>query len=333
MLGSYGSRYSCIGSMLATSPTFAAQWDWVNGTLAKQADDITSAEFGKLAWWLTKQTTIEGQERFLNMFLEPVTLPPGVTNNWNVTPFSICPQKVAGVQHFMQSGIETLMNTQSYFPFHSDSYLVFQYQRDRLMRLSALLTVVDSLTDHGVNIVTGGNITRNGVQQRLILGQGEYNPIRLSAGEPNGVAVSFARGVMESHNVVRYYHAYGQPPLTGGRVSLRPVNTSRSGISLRHNVIDDSTITISDVYYGSGIASEHLRGLLSEGTGFFYLRHQFDLQAHIAAGVLDLTRSVATMKVPDKVTFGLDLAIVFASIAEARMGQWTVLCLTAIVPQ
>jgi len=272
MLGPYGSRYSCIGSMLATSQTFAAQWNWVNGTLAKQADDITSAEFGKLAWWFTKQTDIVGQERFLNAFLEPGFISSRSIRTGNPTHFTICPQKVAGVQWYLEMGNVALLFSQMNLQRGSVEYRLHEAERDRLKGLSALLTAINSLTDHGRHVV-GFPLHPEQASKRVIIPVGDGSVISLASNISGGNTITVGLGTVH-------------PSETGGHFIL-----NAQGRGLFNRRPERSTINISQVLCGYMLSDRNL----SNSTSFFYLQHQFDLASHIAGWSVDLMVSAATL--------------------------------------
>ena len=304
---------ACIGAILNNPTHFAEQWADIQNVLSRPADQITSRQFETLAWWFSLQTSIGGQERFLNYLADPVRLPSDVAVlRGDFTAFTFCPQKVAGIQWYIQGGIGALLGMQMNFATDSDAHGAIQAQRDHLKGLSVLLTVVNSLTEHGVRIVTWDEATTPGVQQRVLLGINNAPPIRLSEGYPNGTAVTFTRGEVFTkvegeginHNTAR------------GFVSLQPSQLNHR--IFRASEIIDSTITISTRVSGVTLNSENTRALGDH----FYQRHQFDLAEHIAMGILGLYGSVLTTPIPDAASISLDLAMVFASIpaasAEAR---------------
>ena len=155
-----GGRYSSVASALATSPTFAAHWNWVNQTLNKPAEDITQGEFGKLAWWLAKQNDIAGQERFLNYLADKMIVPelhrplsaPAAFGMQGMSAFTICPQKVLGISMQMELAIAMALETQFELirqgvGTQDPAFLAVNDHMHTFMQRAALLSVAAELAE------------------------------------------------------------------------------------------------------------------------------------------------------------------------------------------
>lgn len=285
IVSSSGRAYTCVGQLLL-NPTFAPQWTWVNETLSRPADRITQKQYATLAWFYSMQTTLAGQEKFINMFLEPVVLPLNVSHTRNTRPFTICPQKTSNVQRFVDGGIGILFHLQTGLPSTSSDYNAIRTERDRLKGLSALLSVASNLTDHGVEIRTIYGPT--GVQQRLVLGTEASPYVRLAENVSGGITISFARGEVRGEDSNHLFY----------RTYLRQ---------------RDASINISPVVSGAGMG----RGNIIAATDYFDLRYQFDLAAYLGEGVMNLVLSAATWGAADALTLGLDAVRLFVEMPSA----------------
>jgi len=291
-----------IGALLSKPYLFDSAWVDMQSILSRPATQILPEQYAKLSFMFVMMgDDISASERFLNLLAEPVTLPNGVSNPHGANAFTICPQKIAGLQWYMQGAIDMLLFAQMGFATNSAEYEAFQEKRDRIMTSSALLTVINSLTDHGVQLNTNP-LGAPRVQQRVLLGEGGLPPIKLTAGTGvlGGVDVSFARGTI------------GTAVMPGGgstptlHISLQPVNTT--GMTIL-----DSTINVSKVMCGASINGENIRALGDH----FYQSHQFDRGAHIQSGIGQIFTGF--LKKPAAgASIGIDLAKVFTSIPKAR---------------
>lgn len=243
------------------------------------------------------------------MLLEPVSLPSGVRNVYDVTAFSICPQKVIGIQYFFEGGIEVLLNAQKTFATNSPEYRALQSERNRLMEHSALLTVMNNLTDHGVEINDGTRLLEGtfGLQQRVVLGVNNVPPIRVSAGIPNGTTVTVSHGTISGY--------YNDLSLI---TALQPVHSQSRrglhGLTFTPREISASDINISSIYSGPGVNRANLRAT----SVYFDLKHQFDIGSHISEGAMGLLVGIATSNLYAGASFAIDLASIFADIPLAR---------------
>jgi len=285
-----GTVYSSIGQ-LVLNPKFADKWDWVNETLRQSAEDITPKQYATLAWWFALQTEVEGQERFLNAFLEPLHL---TARSDTATHFTICPQKVGNVQIFLEGGIIALFIDQMNHCTTSDAYRHAQTERDFLKGLSALLTVINSLTDHSNN-VNSFPLNASQAAKRVIIAVGDGSVISLSANSSGGHTISVGLGTLH-------------PSETGASFVIP---NEASGWRNQH--AERSTINISPILCGVELNDRKL----TSATGFFHLRHQFDLATHLVGQSVDLIVSLATLGASSAASVIINLSTIGINIAPA----------------
>jgi len=281
------------------------EWGYVRNILQSPFESIRPEQFAHAAQFFVSLETLTERERFLNAFLEPAQLPSITSNPYGATPLTICSRKIAGVQGFVEGGIGAAIAQQRRFATNSDGYNAIQRGKDHLIQLSALLTVVDSLTG------PGPAVSHLGVQQHLILGTGNGNPIRLTGEKDGGVTLTFNHGQL--------YGYFGQ--FDSFLTTIRPVSTTGSRHHLNYNLLPPtsseivpSSRTISPVFGGYGINRGHDDALLD----FFYTRHQFDFSAHIATEFASLTVSVATLGAGPAAAMALE----FVKAVPSAVSAW-----------
>jgi len=316
---------STIGALLNNQNAYLDQWEMSEYILSRRTRPITPAEFRTLAWFYSKLDTLEGQQRFLNMFLEPVNLPDGVSALPNHPAFSICPHKIAGVQRHIDSGIDELLSLQMGLDHTGNEYRIVQRNRDHLMNLSALLTMVNSLTDHNVEIALRQHADP-GIQQRVLLGGFNDQPITLTAGDERRTIVTFNQGSVFTH-LIQADSPGNFPSSTIRQTSVQHGNITppEQGIHLTQWYKFDgneSQIAITSVLGGAGVAWSHLQG----ETNHHLIRHAFDLETHIttqlinstASSVLGGLLSLAPGGVETAASHVINFGNIFTSIPSAR---------------
>jgi len=267
---------SSAGSILNNPTNFPYQWDAFGRILQRPAEQITDAQFLSLAWFFTQQTTIQGQERFLNLFLEPVTSPT-LPRPFDVNAFSICPQKVGGVLGVFGDGIRAIFNEQMGLSTGSERYGALQREGDHLKDLSALLSVIYGLACSGTVGGTGINQLTN-VHQNVVLAIGNDTPITITQ-NTQGTTVTFNRGEVHGHS----HNSEGTNPFW---VNIRPADATM----LWNGSLNSTSKTISNVYGGAGLNVELSYALGSH----FRDQHQFNMGTFIAGQAASFGLGLAT---------------------------------------
>jgi len=276
---------SSAGSILNNPNNFNYTfWQETRRILTMPYDEITPKQYWFLATNFVKVSdNLAGKERFLNMFLERVELPERSVNMFNVIPYSICPNKVAGVQMFLEGGIAGLLINQGRYDARSNEYNLLEVQRDDLKQLTALLTVINSLT-------SPPSTEAPFVQHVIIQKEGRL-PITL--GEHNtGIDVLFARGeILRDPRL-----APGGTAIESVPFALWPANlTIPQGYATHMNSlgfqgqpstdwINSGTISIGRTLDGIGTGTD-FGYYLQE---YFVKRHRFDATSHVTGEILNI---------------------------------------------
>ena len=214
------------------------------------------------------------------------------------------------MQWFIEGGIEAILHGQMRLSTDDERYRALQIERDRFMQASALLTVINSLTSD-VFVGTGAAAQRPlvGVQQNVILGIGDNNPITLTQGR-HSVSVNFNRG--EVYGYVRSHE--GRDPLG---VGIRPVNTNPPGRwdgTPNPMWITSSSISVGHILDGPGLKRDHILAMGDH----FYLKHQFDMSAFLIEEGLSLMIGLSTLGLADVAATGISVLESLAGLPMAR---------------
>ena len=255
---------SSAGSVISNYSNFIS-WPLMEELLARHYTDINDIQFSVIAWNFTlTSNNIRAQERFINLFLEPVNL-QGIGNPYGVSAFTVCPNKIGGVQYFIEGEIGVTLLRQTGHLTGSDGYNGLQGRGNDLKGLSALLTAVNILTDHDTT-------NRLLTPQRVILSNGDVRPITLQENE-HSTTLTLNRGIIQTTRSGAIDTTTTLQPLHSNTM------THPHGITFPNtdNVIA-SNITITNVLERDGITLAYLNSIGNH----FYMRYQFNGASHVS---------------------------------------------------
>jgi len=282
------------------------EWGYVRKVLQSPFESIRQDQFAHAAQLFVNQTTLAGQERFLNLFLEPVNL-NGISNPLGVSAFTICSNKVGTVNGIIGDRIDDVLIRQGAHPYGSTNFRILEKRGDHLKQLSSFLTSIDQLTDSGQSGFPFG------VQQRVILCVRDGNPIRLTE-DPirSNTNMTFNHGdIFSLPNPINLQ-------VMGTLRAIPLPNENRSVYTPPHvSEIRSTTINIGNVMPGSAAG----RDFTNSSGNSFYTRHQFNASNVMADAFIGLI----TLPVSAPISAGLTIAGatlgIPAGIRDARATQ------------
>ena len=287
------------------------EWVYVRNILQQPHHQIQQQQFAHAAQFFVNQTTLAGQERFLNLLLEPVDL-RGVSNPYRVTAFTVCSNKLGNVQWHIQDKIGDNLVNQLLLSGNDPALNDLVEQGDHLKRLSSFLTVTSQLTGPGPFDQFNHPF---GVQQNVLLGIGGINPITLAEGL-NSINMTFNRGQIYSQvNEANRNEVIStlQPTFPSQRLHEHYAPNDSSQIR-------SSTINISYVAGGNLISADYVGELISR----LYMSHQFNPDAHLSKIAGETLKILATFNLKGATYRAIDIALNYfnmfqgMSSAEAR---------------
>ena len=281
-----------IGAVLMNYTSFRMPWSTVREILARPHNNISQLDYNNLAWFFTLQDTNQGMQRFLNYLADPIdviSFNAGGVNNVLFSgdvAFSICPHKVANLQHHLEIGIAVSSYVLMTLP-QGNSYNVIERRLYAKMVRTTMLSVIASNLRTWENTATGQQLSHVFVGREVNGYAG--GPFSISGGGSryDGWNLSFQRahGVDISPSL---------PPGTSSQFIVQTPQQRRS-------------IYISQALDGIGLAAAHSDLLV----GNLNMMHNFDR----TAAIWEATRRVAVAAALSEAfdALGLPQAILYGS--------------------
>jgi len=294
-LNAFRDRFSnpAQGSMDDTSITLNDDWIWVSDLLSRPASQLTPDCYVQLAMFFVLLDNVADQELFLNLLADEVEFPEDyividgtrrIVNNQmhGNTAFTICPDKVAGIQGQIEIAIAVALETQFELVRQGERMANSAYvnninhQRRILMKRSALLTVADDLAE----LTSQLRGTSNHIVQPVLMGDGNsLGPFSL--GHTKGTIGSDSTPELVSVSISVNHGSLTK--FVGSSAMTVHLNPLTNNLNARGN----NEIIVGTVAFRGEASAQSI-----ERSGeFFHEKHQFDATSFMMSQAVSFARS------------------------------------------